>query len=105
MTFTVAGELDFVDVLLLQPYKKNAARATSVAEVQNNALRDLLRNMAEPPEIGTQQLGCGSPGQAQRVDTEQFSCLSSREIRILRKGMKTAQNQLAELAQDSRTRV
>src|SRR5260370_31685353 len=76
----MAGKLDFVDVLLLQPYKKNAAvETTTVARVQNNALRD----MAEPPEIGTQELRLGSPGQTQRVDTEHFSCLFSREVRIL----------------------
>ena len=44
MTFTVAGEteLDFV-APLPQPYKKTAVRIATVASVQNDALRDMVK--------------------------------------------------------------
>jgi len=48
MTFTVAGEaeLDFV-APLPQPYKKTAVRIATVASVQNDALRDMVKTSGE----------------------------------------------------------
>jgi hypothetical protein len=76
----MAGKLDFVDVLLLQPYKKNAAvETTTVARVQNNALRDMA-NTSGNSDAGEQ---AGVLGILNRAVRMQFSCLSSRENRIL----------------------
>src|SRR5260370_7458806 len=79
VTLTIAGELDFVDVLLLQPYKKTAIRIATVASVQNDAPRDMVKTSGKL--VGRQQVE--SPGQTRPTASNQFSCLSSTYIRIL----------------------